>query len=92
MKLKKLENYVSRLIQEKGLQPSRVSVFMAILHLWREQKHQNPFNITRKKVMKHSGIKSIVTYHKCISELNDRGMLEYQPSYHPKKGSRVRLK
>lgn len=87
-----LESYVNRILQERKIQPTRISVFMAILQIWKEQEHQNPFRITRKKVMKKSGVKSIVTYHKCITELQDRGMMDYQPSYHPKLGSKVFLK
>ena len=87
-----MEYLVERIVKERGLQPSRTSVFLAMLQLWKEQKHRNPFQISRCKIMKLSGIKSIVTYHTCISELKDRGLVEYQPSYHPKLGSKVRLK
>ncbi|MCE7053922.1 hypothetical protein LZF95_04465 [Algoriphagus sp. AGSA1] len=88
----RMEYLVERIVKERGLQPSRTSVFLAMLQLWKEQKHRNPFQISRRKIMKLSGIKSIVTYHTCISELKDRGLVEYQPSYHPKLGSKVRLK
>lgn len=91
MKALGMEYYVERIVKERGIQPSRVSVFLAILQLWKEQKRCNPFQISRRKVMKLSGIKSIVTYHTCISELKDRGFVEYKPSYHPMLGSRVRL-
>lgn len=87
----KMEYLVEKIVKEKGLQPSRTAVFLAMLQLWKEQKYSNPFQISRRKIMKLSGIKSIVTYHTCISELKDRGMVEYQPSYHPKLGSEVRL-
>lgn len=92
MKFNQMEHYIARLIREKELPPSRVSVFLAILQLWKEQGSQNPFHITRKKVMNRSGIKSIVTYHRCISELKNRGMVEYRPSYHPGLGSEVMLR
>ncbi|WP_339870263.1 hypothetical protein [uncultured Algoriphagus sp.] len=88
----KMEYWVEKIVKEKGLQPSRISVYLAILQLWKEQKHSNPFQISRRKIMKLSGIKSIVTYHSCISELKDRGMVDYRPSYHPKLGSEVKLK
>jgi hypothetical protein len=87
----KMENLVEKVIKEKGLQPSRISVYLAMLQLWKEQKCRNPFQITRHKIMKLSGVKSIVTYHTCISELKDRGMVEYKPSYHPKLGSEISL-
>lgn len=86
-----MEFYVERIVNDKGLQPSRVSVFLAMLQLWKQQKRSNPFHISRRRIMKLSGIKSIVTYHACLSELKDRGLVEYKPSYHPKMGSEVRL-
>ncbi|MDR7132652.1 hypothetical protein J2X69_005026 [Algoriphagus sp. 4150] len=92
MKSLRMEYYLERIVKERDLQPSRVSVFIAMLQLWKEQKRRNPFQISRRKIMKLSGVKSIVTYHKCISELKDRGIVEYRPSYHPKLGSEVRLK
>ncbi|SFT97423.1 hypothetical protein SAMN04489724_3083 [Algoriphagus locisalis] len=88
----KMEHLVERIVKEKGLQPSRTAVFLAMLQLWKEQKRCNPFQISRRKIMKLSGIKSIVTYHSCICELKDLGIVEYLPSYHPKLGSEVRLK
>ena len=88
----KMEYYLERIVKEKGLQPSRISVYLAMLQLWKEQKCYNPFQISRRKIMKLSGIKSIVTYHTCIRELKDRGMVDYRPSYHPKLGSEVILK
>ncbi|WP_439490252.1 hypothetical protein [Algoriphagus sp.] len=88
----KTEYYLERIIKEKGLQPSRTAVFVAMLQLWKEQKYSNPFHVSRRKIMKLSGIKSIVTYHTCISELKDREIVEYRPSYHPRLGSRVKLK
>ncbi len=88
----KMEYYLERIVKEKGLQPSRTAVFLAILQLWKEQKYSNSFQISRRKIMKLSGIKSIVTYHTCISELKDRGIVEYKPSYHPRMGSEVSLR
>ena len=43
--------------------------------------------ITRKKVMQLSKIRNIATYHKCMKELQEFGYIDYQPSYHPLKGS-----
>ena len=88
----KMEYLVEKIVKEKALQPSRISVYLAILQLWKEQKRCNPFRISRRKIMKLSGIKSIVTYHTCISELKDRGMVEYKPSYHPRMGSMIKLR
>ena len=92
MKTLKIEQLLTRVVREKDLKPSRISVYLAILQLWKEQHLNNPIQITRKKVMARSGIKSIVTYHRCISELCNRGLVDYRPSYHPGIGSELELK
>ena len=50
-----------------------------------------PIFISRKLVMQLGHIKNIVTYHKCIKELQSFGYIEYFPSYHPGIRTRVHL-
>mgnify|MGYP003660527763 CR=1 FL=1 len=76
----RMEYLVEKIVKEPDLQPRSVSVYLAMLQLWKEQKRCNPFQISRRKILKLSGIKSIVTYHTCISELKDRGRVDYRPS------------
>lgn len=58
-------------------------------------KSDNPqlpcFRVTRRKVMDHSRIASIATYHKKIRELKAWGYIEYAPSFHPIKGSTIMI-
>jgi hypothetical protein len=49
------------------------------------------FQVSRPKLMRFSRIRSIATYHKNIKDLVDYGYIEYTPSWHPHRGSRVRL-
>ncbi len=62
-----------------------------IIHLSERGDIENPIYISRKKVMYFAHINSIVTYHKCIKELQAFGYIHYNPSYHPGLGSRVHL-
>lgn len=41
--------------------------------------------------MKHSAIRSYTTYHKCMVDLIENGLIEYEPSYHPTLASRIKL-
>ncbi|MDF2855223.1 MAG: hypothetical protein K0Q87_1074 [Neobacillus sp.] len=41
--------------------------------------------------MHFSRIKSIATYHKCLSDLVLYGYVDYIPSWHPTKASRFRF-
>jgi hypothetical protein len=58
-------------------------------------KSDNPrvpcFRVTRRKVMDHSRISSIATYHKKINELEAWGYIKYAPSFHPINGSAIML-
>jgi hypothetical protein len=49
------------------------------------------FSISRRQIMHLCKIRGIATYHKCMRELHAFGYIDYQPSYHPVKGSAVRL-
>lgn len=42
--------------------------------------------------MRLAHISSIVTYHKCIKDLEMLGYIHYHPSYHPSLGSKVFLR
>lgn len=47
--------------------------------------------ISRKTLMRSARIKSIATYHVCIRELRELGYIDYRPSYHPMRASRIAL-
>lgn len=67
------------------------SISMALFHLWTLNGLKNPVSITRKEVMKLAHVGSIVTYHKCIKQLQEFGYIQYIPSYNPLLGSIVHL-
>ncbi len=67
------------------------SIYTALLYLWAKNSCHNPISITRKKVMKLAHVNSIVTYHKCIKQLQDFGYIQYVPSYNCFLGSRISL-
>ncbi|MBB5620968.1 hypothetical protein HDE69_002021 [Pedobacter cryoconitis] len=68
---------------------THISLLTALFVCWQQSGFENPFAVTRKKLMAFSRIASIATYHKCIRELDEFGYIRYQASYHPLKGSLV---
>ena len=70
---------------------SHLSLYSAILMYYDKASSQNPFRISRRELMKHSSIRSFATYHKCMSDLIENGLIEYEPSYHPILASRITL-
>jgi hypothetical protein len=69
-----------------------IGMYSPFIQLWHSGECQNPVRITRRKVLALSRIGNIVTYHKCIKELESFGYIDYKPSYNPYKGSTVYLK
>ena len=67
-----------------------VSLVSAMIHQSFELA-SNPFQVSRRKLMEFSKIRSTATYHKCIRQLDSFGYIDYRPSYHPLLGSRIQL-
>ena len=89
--IKLLAGFFEMIAKDDRLNPTHVSMYMAIFQFWNINHFQNPISISRNQVMLVSKISSTATYHKCIKELNEYGYLEYLPSFNPYKGSLVRL-
>lgn len=81
--------WVKRMGADSRTLATHISLLTALFVCWQQSGFENPFAITRKKLMAFSRIASIATYHKCIRELDEFGYIRYQPSYHPLKGSLV---
>lgn len=75
-----------------GLHKSHISLYAAVLVCFTISESQNPFRVSRRKLMKHSGIQSFATYHECMKDLVLHGFINYQPSYHPQLASQISLR
>jgi hypothetical protein len=82
---------MAALSRDDRITARHVGMYNAILQLWYKGKFCNPVCITRRTLLPLTNIGSIVTYHKCIRELEQFGYIRYEPSNHPAKGSLVYL-
>jgi hypothetical protein len=89
--IKHLTGFFDRIIPERNLNPTHVSLYIALFQFWNINRFQNPISITRDEVMLICKISSKATYHKCMKDLNDKGYIKYEPSYNPFKGSIIFL-
>lgn len=89
--IKHLTGFFDRIIQDRNLNPTHISLYIALFQFWNINRFLNPISITRDEVMRISKISSKATYHKCMRELNDKGYVKYEPSFNPYKGSMVVL-
>lgn len=89
--LRHLSVFFDRILQDGSLNPTHISLYIALFQFWNINRFQNPISISRDEVMRLSKICSKATYHKCMRELNEKGYLKYEPSFNPYKGSMVSL-
>lgn len=86
-----LSGYFERVALETHFYPTHISLLMALFYYSDSNAPEMSFQISRPKLMRFSRIRSIATYHKNIKDLVDCGYIEYAPSWHPQRGSQVRL-
>lgn len=89
--IKHLTGFFDRIVQDPSLNPTHISLYIALFQFWNVNRFQNPISITRDEVMRISKICSKATYHKCMRELNEKNYIKYEPSFNPFKGSMVIL-
>ncbi|MBA4145962.1 MAG: hypothetical protein C0523_09380 [Cytophaga sp.] len=90
-KLKLLTDFINRVVTDKRLTTSHLSLSIALCHTWIDSGFNESYQISRRQIMHLSHIHSIATYHKVIKDLQKFAYLKYSPSYHPIKGSSVKL-
>lgn len=85
--IKHLTGFFEKVSVDYDLNPTHISLYMAIFQLWNQNRFQNPISISRDELMRISKIASTATYHKCMKDLTDREYVIYKPSFNPFKGS-----
>lgn len=89
--IKHLTGFFEKVAMDKTLNPTHVSLYIALFQFWNCNRFKNPISINRDEVMRISKISSKATYHKCLKNLHSLGYINYEPSYNPFKGSHVIL-
>jgi len=89
--IKHLTGFFDLVVKDERLNPTHISLYIALFQYWNVNRFQNPISISRSEIMKISKISAKGTYHKCMKELHDYGYIRYNPSYNPFRGSLVHL-
>ena len=87
--IKHLTGFFEKVVADKTLNPTHISLYIALFQFWNCNRFKNPISISRDELMRISKISSKATYHKCLRNLHESGYINYQPSYNPFKGSHV---
>jgi hypothetical protein len=89
--IKHLTGFFDKVAKDKLLNPSHVSLYIALFQFWNINRFRNPISISRHEIMRISKISSLATYHRCLKLLDAHGYIKYEPSFNPYKGSHVFL-
>ena len=73
------------------LNPSHISLYMALFQEWNSCRFMDEFYVNRRDLMRCAKIGSKSTYHRCIVELDSWQYLSYFPSNNPYKGSKIKM-
>ncbi|WP_198439790.1 hypothetical protein [Pareuzebyella sediminis] len=85
-------NGVFLLFSKDGrLNPTHISLYVALFQLWNNYHFPQDFYVNRDEVMQFSKIGSKTTYHRCIKELNHWKYIAYEPSHNPFHGSKIKM-
>ena len=89
--IKHLNGVLHQFSKDTRLNPTHISLYIALFQFWNYNRFPNEFYINREEIMKFSKIGSNTTYHRCIKELSHWRYILYSPSHNPFKGSKVKL-
>ena len=89
--IKHLNGIFHQFSKDTRLNPTHISLYVALFQFWNFSRFPDEFYINREEVMKFSKIGSNTTYHRCIKELSHWKYILYKPSHNPFKGSKVQL-
>lgn len=89
--IKHLNSILESFSKDNRLNPSHISLYMALFQIWNNYHFKSGFYINRAEVMDLSKLGSKTTYHRCIKELSDWRYLLYNPSHNPFRGSQIKM-
>lgn len=85
-------NGVFRLFErDNRLNPTHVSIYMALFQEWNRNRFPETFFIDRGDIMQLAKIGSKATYHRCLKDLDTWEYVQYIPSHNPYKGSQMNM-
>ena len=89
--IKLLNAAFDRFRLDERLNPTHISLYMALFQEWNSGRFVNDFYVNSKELMRMAKIGSKSTYHRCIRDLDSWNYLSYFPSNNPFKGSKIKM-
>lgn len=76
---------------DNRIKQGHITLYLAFFHLWNRKFFKETLTINRELIMDRAKIKSKTTYHNHLRDLDAWGYLKYYPSYHPSRGSKIKM-
>ncbi len=80
-----------RFNNDDRIKQGHITLYLAFFQKWNKEYFKNTLTINRASIMERAKFKSKTTYHNYLKDLNDWDYLDYFPSFHPARGSKVRM-
>ena len=91
-------NYIShlneafeRINDDIRIKQGHITLYMAFFQKWNREFFKATITVNRGFIMERAKFRSKTTYHNYLKDLNDWGYLQYFPSFHPARGSRIKM-
>ena len=89
--IKHLNSVFQLFTRDSRLNPTHISLYVALFQFWNINRFPVVFYINREEVMVMAKIGSKATYHRCLRRLHDWKYIRYLPSHNPYKGSQIQM-
>ena len=89
--IKLLNTAFEKFYFDDRLNPTHISLYMALFQEWNSSRFANEFYVNRRDLMRCAKIGSKSTYHRCVTDLDSWLYLSYFPSNNPYKGSKIKM-
>lgn len=73
------------------IKQGHITLYLAFFQKWNRKYFESTLTINRASIMERAKFKSKTTYHNYLKDLNDWGYLKYFPSFHPARGSIIKM-
>jgi len=76
---------------DERIKQGHITLYLAFFQKWNREFFRKMITVNRTSIVEKAKFKSKTTYHNYLRDLNDWGYLNYFPSFHPARGSKIRM-
>jgi hypothetical protein len=76
---------------DERIKQGHITLYLAFFQLWNRKFFEDILTINRELIMERAKFKSKTTYHNHLRDLDAWGYIKYYPSYHPARGSKIKM-